>query len=478
VLLIVVGRAAQFILALVMMRVVTTILPPFEMGRMALFISATAFFALFLVNPVGMFINRRLHAWETLGLVRRYLDYYWAYLLVVAVLASAILSVMNDLGSIGFQTSATWLWVLVCGSLLLNTANQTVIPSLNLLGFRGWFIGLTLATLASGFLVAVVLLTHLQPRAEYWLLGLLVGQAVFAGIGGKVFFARLTTPQAPRSGGSIRAHIGVLFGFAWPVSIAVGMNWVQSQSYRFFMEDSLGLAALGLFVAGYGISAGLIAGLESVFTTYFQPIFYKHVSGDDRIEQGKAWTSYASAILPSMLLVGFFVAAAAPELTRLLLGVGYKESSQFVAWGAIAEMARVFTGVYGMVAHARMKTSLLLVPNAIGAVISITMMLWLMPKYGAVGAGFALALAGIAVFLATYIATRKELVTTLPYSTLLQCVVVGAVLAVVASITRQIIGPDGIAAALMLLSVLVIVFLLTQYWILRSFFDGKDKTNE
>jgi O-antigen/teichoic acid export membrane protein len=456
VLLIVVGRAAQFILALVMMRVVTTILPPFEMGRMALFISATAFFALFLVNPVGMFINRRLHAWETLGLVRRYLDYYWAYLLVVAVLASAILSVMNDLGSIGFQTSATWLWVLVCGSLLLNTANQTVIPSLNLLGFRGWFIGLTLATLASGFLVAVVLLTHLQPRAEYWLLGLLVGQAVFAGIGGKVFFARLTTPQAPRSGGSIRAHIGVLFGFAWPVSIAVGMNWVQSQSYRFFMEDSLGLAALGLFVAGYGISAGLIAGFE----------------------QGKAWTSYASAILPSMLLVGFFVAAAAPELTRLLLGVGYKESSQFVAWGAIAEMARVFTGVYGMVAHARMKTSLLLVPNAIGAVISITMMLWLMPKYGAVGAGFALALAGIAVFLATYIATRKELVTTLPYSTLLQCVVVGAVLAVVASITRQIIGPDGIAAALMLLSVLVIVFLLTQYWILRSFLHGKDKTNE
>jgi O-antigen/teichoic acid export membrane protein len=167
------------------------------------------------------------------------------------------------------------------------------------------------------------------------------------------------------------------------------------------------------------------------------------------------------------------VVAAAPELTRLMLAEGYKDSSQFVVWGAIAELARVATGVYGMVAHARMKTRLLIVPNAIGVVISITMILLLMPKYGAAGVGFALALAGISVFMATYIATRMELVTTLPFRLLIQGGVMGVALMVVASIARKIMGAGEIVTALMLLTVLAIVFLPTQYWILQSFVKGQ-----
>src|SRR5574340_542388 len=75
------GRAAQFLLALAMMRVATTLLSPEEMGRMSLVTTTTAFFALFLINPVGMFINRRLHAWQSSGLARHYLTCYAGYLI-------------------------------------------------------------------------------------------------------------------------------------------------------------------------------------------------------------------------------------------------------------------------------------------------------------------------------------------------------------------------------------------------------------
>jgi O-antigen/teichoic acid export membrane protein len=474
VLLIAFGRGAQFVLALAMMRVMTTLLPPSEIGRMSLFVSATAFFALFMINPVGMFINRRLHAWEEQGAVKRHLDYFWAYLLVVAVLASSVLTLLNILGVIDLQTSMAWLWGLVGGTLLINTANQTVIPSLNLLGFRGRFIGMTLATLASGFLVAVALVLRFQPRAEYWLLGLLVGQLLFACIGGKMFFDRLANPKTASAGRPTRAHVAVLFAFAWPVSIAVGMNWAQAQSYRFFMEHFLGLATLGLFVAGYGISAGLISGFESLLTTYFQPIFYKRVSGGDRIEQGNAWTSYAGAILPSILLVGFFVAAAAPELTRLLLGADYQDSSKFVVWGAIAESARVATGVYAMVAHARMKTRLLLLPNAVGVIASLSIMLWLIPKYGADGVGMALALAGVAGCFAAIFVARAELVTTLPKKVLIQCAVAGAILTVVGTVARKVIHGDGMLVTFSQLCFFGILFISAQYWILRNFFKIKE----
>ncbi len=474
---IVVGRIAQILLLVLTMRIATTLLAPAEMARVFLISSAVALYASLLLNPVGMFMNRRFHAWNTAGKVCYYYNYFWWYLLGISVIAAASLATLSIVSLLMFHTGLIWLVLLIFSSLLISTVNQVVIPGLNLLGHRTWFVYLTLATTAMSLVMAIFMVILAKPSAEYWIVGLLLGQLLIGFLGGKIFYNKINSPI--RIVGTLSKvnnnHIRLMWKFTWPILISAGLIWTQTQSYRFIMENSLGLAALGLFVAGYGISAAIIAGFESVFTTYFQPIFYKHVSGEDITEQGRAWSNYASAILPSLLLVGFFVVAAAPELTRLLLGGGYSLSSKFVVWGAIAELARVANSVYGMVAHARMKTKILLLPNAIGVVVSITMILWLMPVYGATGVGFALALAGIAVFIATYLATRTELVTTLPYRTLIQSVAVGVALVVVATSARQLMGSEGIVAALMLLTLLSVIFLLAQYWILRPYLNGKMK---
>jgi O-antigen/teichoic acid export membrane protein len=457
------------------MRVATTYLSPEEMGRLSLFTATTGFFAMFLVNPVGMFINRRLHAWDEMGRAKYYLKIYWIYLLAVSIIAAIVLTILNKFNTFGFQFDTIWLVVLVCGSLFFNTINQTVIPSLNLLSFRGWFIGLTLATIASGFFLAVILILYFKASAEYWLLGLLIGQIVFSSIGGKVFFGKLTAYAINDARRPTLTHIRLLFGFAWPIAIAVGMNWVQTQSYRFVIEDSLGLATLGLFVAGYGISAGLIAGFEQVLTTYFQPIFYKQISEGDRAEQEKAWTRYANAIIPSSLLIGFFVVAAAPELTRLLLGSNYNTSSQYIVWGAIAEMARLVTGVYGMIAHARMNTRMLILPNTIGAIISTLMMILLIPLNGATGVGVALAMAGIAVLIATYLSTRREFVTKVQYGPVIKSCASGGLLVTCAAMVRQVFDFKDVVSAFIFLGFLGIIFLFSEYWIIQPFIKIEDK---
>jgi O-antigen/teichoic acid export membrane protein len=467
--LIVLGRAAQFILALATLRVVTMLLPPSELGRLAMFTSSISFFALFLVNPIGMFINRRLHAWEAQGSIRRYLNYYWGYLLVIAVLAFFVLTVMNDLRVINLQTSAAWLMVLVCGSLLLNTANQTIIPSLNLLGFQGWFIGLTLATLASGFLIATALIYHVQPRVEYWLLGLLIGQVIFVYIGSKVLFTKLRTPQTPRPGRLTRAHIGRLFEYAWPISIAVGMSWVQSQSYRFIMADYMGLPALGLFVVGYGISAGLIAGFESVLTTYLQPMFYKLVSHENSKKKKQAWDNYASTILPALVLLICFIITMAPELTRVLLGDNYQSSAQYIVWGAMAETIRVASGVYAMAAHAQMKTRLLLIPNLIGALMVVVLLIWLTPQLGASGVGIALLLSGLAMILALHFTIHKEMKLSLPYARLFQGAMMGGLLIAGTTLIKLVPSLNNyMIASILSLSVLSVFFIALQYLLLRD----------
>lgn len=463
------GRAIQFLLALVIMRAVTTILPPSEVGRMSLFMSATAFFALFLVNPVGVFINRRLHSWESQGVVKRYLDYYWSYLLFVSVLSSISLIVLNNMRFIGLQTNTAWLWLLVGGSLLFNTINQTVIPSLNLLGFRGWFIGLSLGTLVTGFLVAVSLVLNYQPRAEYWLLGLLIGQAVFAGVGIKVLFFKMANHQSVKSGEETRENIGALYAFAWPVSIAVGLNWVQTQSYRFGMDGTMGLHELGLFVAGYGISAGLIAGFESVLTTYFQPIFYKRVSTENSEDQIQAWASYASAIFPALLLLMVFIVIMAPELTRAFLGESYQSSAKYVLWGALSEAMRVIAGVYSMAAHARMKTRLLLIPNLTGALASLGLLALLKPWLGMTGVGAALAGSGLAMLIVLHFTIQSELKLQFPLIRLLQAAVMGGGLMVVVELIRYVHGfHEYTLISFFLLGVIGILFMLMQYYLLQN----------
>jgi O-antigen/teichoic acid export membrane protein len=387
-----------------MMRVATTLLSPEEMGRVSLILTTTAFFAWFLINPVGMFINRRLLAWQAARLVRYYLVFYVIYLLMVTLFAAVSLTLFYVLGLLSFGVTIGWLIFLVCGSLLFGTINQTVIPSLNFLGYGGRFVLLSVATILASFICATFFVKLMQPVAQFWLLGQMLGQIFIGAIGIMILFGKLKPTNALGTQPVIhRRHLHTLFNYAWPVAISAGLSWLQGQGYRYLLEWELGLAQLGLFVAGYGISAGMIAGFESVLTTYLQPRLYRDVSMTDSSDnQAKAWQRYASAVIPSLILTVAFVVMLAPELVRTLLGENFSSASDFVVWGALAEAARVLIGVYSLIAHVYMRTNWLILPNILGAVLSIVLCMILIPNFGAAGVGAALVMSGFSVVFALH----------------------------------------------------------------------------
>ena len=255
-----------------------------------------------------------------------------------------------------------------------------------------------------------------------------------------------------------------------------GFNWLQTQGYRFFVADPLGLVALGLFVAGYGISAGLMAAFESVLTTYFQPKFYKRVSNDNMAEQSLTWNKYAGAILPSLMLVTFLLVGLAPELTRFLVGPAYQLASQFVIWGVLAEGARVVANVYSMSAHAKMQTRLLMFPNILGAAICIALIWVLAPSFGAHGVGLARALAGIGMVVAMHYMMVVVLDMRLPYRMLLKGVAMGSTLLLIATAGRWAMGgTESMISAGLLIVVTGLAFLPMFYWLLYPFLPRHDK---
>jgi O-antigen/teichoic acid export membrane protein len=472
---IILGRAAQFLLALAMMRVATTLLSPEEMGRVSLVLTTIAFFALFLVNPVGMFINRRLHAWQAAGVARHYLMHYALYLLVVAFIAIISLPFFYMSGLADFGLSTGWLIILVAGSLIFNTINQTAIPSLNLLGDSGKFVLLSVITIAASFVCATLLIRMVQPSAQYWLLGLLLGQTLLAVVGTKVLFSRLRESgiqQIPVtiSGRQLRA----LFGFAWPVAIAAGLGWAQGQGYRYLMEGELGLAQLGLFVAGYGISAGMIAGFESVLTTYFQPRLYKAASSNSPLIQAQAWQRYAAAVIPSLVLTAAFIAILAPELTRVLLGENFQAAAEYVIWGVLAEAARVLTGIYSLIAHVYMRTRWLILPNIVGAVLALALCALLIPRVGAAGAGMGLVSSGFAMVVTLHVLLAHRAGGGIKLRPVLKAVFAAGGLWWMALSLRYLFPDSGDwAAVVIVLGAIGTAYLWLQYLFLRQHLTEK-----
>lgn len=464
------GRAAQFFLALLMMRVGTTLLSPQEMGRVSLVLTTIAFFALFLVNPVGMFINRRLHSWKTAGVARYYLRRYAFYLFGVALLAAICLPVLYLLGWAHFGLTLPWLILLVCTSLVFNTVNQTAIPSLNLLGDSGRFVLLSIATLLVSFVCAVVLVKVGRPSAQNWLLGLLLGQILIGLVGVKVLFSRLK-PQEVRA---VLPHVGhhqlrALFTFGWPVALAAGLAWLQGQGYRYLLSGQLGLDKLGLFVAGYAISAGIISGFESVLTTYFQPRLYQDVSANTQPEQqALAWQRYAAAVIPSLILTVMFIVMVTPELTRLFLGQKFQLASEFVVWGALAEAARVLMGVYSLIAHIRMRTRWLIFPNTVGAMLSIAGCVLLIPHFGVIGAGIGLAGSGLVEVCLMHLLFARHVGGGISLRPVLSALVCAAALWGVAMTMRHFLPGSSWGRMLFILAMTGLVELSLQYVFLRQ----------
>jgi O-antigen/teichoic acid export membrane protein len=393
-----IGRITQFIIAVVSMRVMTQLLSPDQMGRIVLITTTTAFFALFLINPVGMFINRRLHSWVKKGVFKSYLLAFTLYLLLVALVSALVVSLMIPAGILKFGVAAWLVASLVAGSLLFNTMNQTLVPSLNLLGQVRPFVVLTLGTLITGLILAFLLVTRWEPSAQSWLLGILGGQAVFAIVGYVVFF-RLN-PGSDRilwsetlSGDRLKK----LFDFCWPVAVAVGFNWVQMQGYRYYVAAHTGLVQFGLFATGYSLAASMLAALETLLTTWFMPGFYQQANSDNAEVKANAWMNYARLLLPASLLGLTALVASTSDIVPLFLGSAYQGTGVYVMLGAVAEWVRIVVGVFVLIAHLQMRTKSLIYPNFFGALFSSLVIFALLPLFGLYVVPLAVAGGGVLV---------------------------------------------------------------------------------
>lgn len=359
-----VGRLIQFGIMFVSLKLMTTLLSPVQMGRVALVTTGIAFFALFLVNPVGMYINRRLHAWFESGYARGYMHLYALYLTAVGAFSALACLLASGAGFNLAGLEPEWIVVLVGGSLFFNTVIQTLIPSLNMLGRELSFTLLNVLTLSISLLFSFIFSHYFDASAEYWIAGALTGQMVFSCVAYLVFFRKypaVSSIPRPTTSQAISA-----LKFCWPIAITVGLQWLQMQGYRFVLAEKFGLAEFGLFAVGYSVAAALMSAGETILTTWFQPAFYRAINSNDVSVRNSAWSVYAGRMLPASMLGVSALIAASDILPRLMLGAAYQNVGIFVIVAALAEWGRMLVGIFGLDAHRQMATRRLIFPNILG----------------------------------------------------------------------------------------------------------------
>jgi len=386
-----IARVIQVAVSVAMMRVMTTLLSPAEVGAVALALSVSVMFNLALINPVWMYMLRRVHEWQRVGsLFTKVLGVFTWYALGVSILVPAVLWGVKSLGLWvdGHGVAAIAAISIHFLSVSAATTFPLIINTLGQMSVAAYLNG----GMALASLVGCVLVVKLWGATmSGWLLGLSFGYSITALAGGFYFYKAFTAKSHPILPGlSESDDLKRCFRFAFPLAISVLFYWMQLYGYRFIFAGKLGTFRLGIFFAGYGLGAAVVNTVETILIQYFQPIFYKRISVSSPAEMPAAWEEYSSKVIPPLLLCVAFTAGAAPFLAKVLLSDKFQTAAIFAVWGAAVEALRAIFAVFSLSSHAKNETRPLIYANGVAAFVALGLSMFLIPVFGEVGAGVSL----------------------------------------------------------------------------------------
>lgn len=364
------GRLVATLLALVSIRAVTTFLTPEQYGELALLITVQMFCGLFLVNPVGQHINLHTHVWWDDGTLMARLRTYQKYILAVSFAGCVVVLAMNKQDSVThlLQAAAAMFAMGVAG-----TWNATLIPMLNMLGFRAASILWGIITAAVALVCSILLVTWL-PSATAWFAGQAIGMAAGA-MGAKYVFWRHAElrPDVSMSSPALLDRRTVL-AYCLPLALATGLMWIQLSGYRILVEVYWGLAQLGFLAVGLQVASQIWGVMETLAAQFLYPLFYRRVSAhENKAEVERAFSDLLNTLVPVYFVLTGLLVSCASYLLKLLVAPQFQGATYFVMLGAGIEMCRVLGNLLSNAAHIRRQTKSLALPYAIGAVATMAL---------------------------------------------------------------------------------------------------------
>jgi len=367
------GHAAQAFILLATTRIMTALLSPQEMGRFAIIYTIIALILALSISSVGTYIQRRIIEWKRAGTVRFYIRRYIEFLFGMAVFAAGLIVFLKHQAGIAVDISDAWIVVIVVGLVFISNVNLGYIVNLNIFKKRLWFTVCSNFTLLVGLLIAVVLVSVFAPRAEYWILGQIIGQFILGVIGAALFYRIVPPLKSGNTAGLLHpAFLSDVLRFVWPLSVSSMIIWIQSQSYRFVMEYMHGMSVVGFFTVGFNLGSRLVEKVYNLLLNFYDPIFFTNIADSDRSQRVRVWNSFAGFFIPAMALFSIYVCFSGHFLARIFFAPGFRPiSAGVIFWGGAVMFILNIVAAYKKVGIADLKMTGLIAPYTLGACVTL-----------------------------------------------------------------------------------------------------------
>lgn len=351
-------------------------LPPTQFGVLAILLTFQTFCGLFLVNPVGQYINRFTHVWVDEGSLLSRLRRYRVWVVAAALVGAFASTIWASLQPMSWYERA-FVGAAVALMVVAATANATSVYLLNMLGYRrlsvGW--GVASATLA---LLLSSAFTHHFGVGIAWFTGQALGMT--AGAVGAIRAVHSLLPAA-RDARRPLLEAGVLRSYILPLAVSTGLMWWLLAGYRLLLEAHWGLAALGGAVVGLSLASQLWGLLESLAMQFLYPLYYRRISVGGTHDSSLAFSDLLNTLGPIYLVLASATVIGVPSLLVLLVNAAYANVVPFVLLGVVVEFCRALSNVLGAAAQVDRRMDALILPYAIGALM-LTIGLLLLSQTG------------------------------------------------------------------------------------------------
>ncbi|MBU0952193.1 MAG: hypothetical protein KKH91_05145 [Elusimicrobia bacterium] len=367
-----IGRVLQMVAAVISLRLLTTFLLPNEVGRYYIILSVIAWFGGVFINPICMYVSRKLIEWNLEGLSRKYMLKFAVYLIYITAFSLILTLIFLKLFGIGTNVSYFWMSSILVGNLLFVTLTGTMLNNLNILGHRIYFVLFTNLTLWFGLAISILLVKFFSPQAEYWIFGSIISNVIIllfsAFILWKMLNVSTNNDDLPYKNDKSFSFL-VVFKFSIPLAVTVCFYWLHTQSYRFILGFNSQENLVGLFAAGYSVAAGIMIAFENLFGQFYNPYFFNQIANKDKQQKAIAWNKYADCFIPSIVIMGVFISCSAHFLIKIFVGSKFQNVPYIVLGAALIETVRLIGSSYYMAALAQIDMKILVVPQFIGAAI-------------------------------------------------------------------------------------------------------------
>lgn len=401
------GRIVQAVVALASLRVLTSTLPPEEVGRYYVYVAFSSVFSLFLLAPLGMWGNRHIHQWaraEALGTVFRF---YTLGCILSAMIAIPVVSLISFCIA---NTEGVALPVLIAAvtlSLIVVSLSQAFVGFLNLIGGRGEYVSVQIFTQCLVLILSWLLCQRWMPSGFGWLLGIVGGNLCALVLA--LWVLRRHFPSSVR--GSWRDLIPKksFLQFAAPMVLLGAVLWSQSQMFRILVESFSGAEVVAVLGVSLGVATGLAGSLEAVVLQLFAPAYYSSMNEEDLSARAKGWEEYSRRSNEIYFLGCFYVVVFARPLMTLLVSERYWGFHRLLIFGAVIEYFRLTVGVRQLLCHSEYQMKRLVKPALI-VVFATFALLMALGRWGPADSGdsvaMVLCLTGALHFLLVQRATR------------------------------------------------------------------------